>query len=161
MALLEGQVIQVIDANTGEVLTETRNPNAGVYLGRKKKHPGGFVIVYESEFRDITLMLAPKGALTLALFNILMTKVEIGTGEIIVNTVEIAEMMDVYQQQISKSVKNLSEMGAICFVRKEGKHSVYRMNPSVMWKGKETERQDLLKVIDGGKKGKSKGLKNV
>lgn len=154
MALPEGHVIQVIDTRTGEVVTETSNPSAGVYLGKRRKHPGGFIIVYENEFRELTLILASKGAIPLALSNILMTKVEIGSGEILVNTVELANLLNTYRPQISKAIKLLVDYGIISHVRKDGKHYVYRMNPAVMWKGKESERQEMLKVIQGGKKSK-------
>jgi hypothetical protein len=152
VALGEGQIIQVIDTRTGEIVTETSNPNAGIYLGKRRKHPGGFVIVYENEFRDLTLILASKGAIPLALSNILMTKVEIGTGEILVNTVELAALLNTYRPQISKALRLLLDYGVISHVRKDGKHFVYKINPSIMWKGKESERQELLKVLQGGKK---------
>jgi hypothetical protein len=151
MALLPGQVIQVVDTLTGEVVTQTCDPNAGVFMGYKRKHPGGFIIVYENDFRDAALMLRDHGANALCLWAILMTKVEIGTGEILVNTVEIAEMMKTSRTRISSTVKLICELGIIKQVRKDGKHFVYRMNPSIMWKGRETERQDLLKLLKGGK----------
>lgn len=151
MALFPGQVIQVVDTISGEVLTTTSDPNAGVYLGKKKKHPGGFVIVYENEFRDAALLLRGRGELPYALWNILFTKVEIGTGDIVVNTVELAELLKTHQPHISKTIKILSEIGLISKVRKDGKHFVYRINPSIMWKGKEKERQDILTLVPGGK----------
>jgi hypothetical protein len=151
MALLPGQVIQVVDTFTGEVVTQTCDPNAGVFMGRKRKHPGGFIIVYESDFRDAALMLRDYGANAICLWAVLMTKVEIGTGEILVNTVEIAEMMKTSRTRISSTVKLICDLGVIQQVRKDGKHFVYRMNPSIMWKGRETERQDLLKLLQGGK----------
>lgn len=155
------QRIQVVDTRTGEILTETSNPNAGVYLGKKKKHPGGFVIVYEEDFLNAALLLRGKGEIPFCLWNVLFTKVEIGTGEIKVNTVILANLLKTHRQNISKSLKTLTDIGLLLLVRKEGKHFIYRINPSVMWKGRETERQDLLKVIDGGKKEKIKRSKNV
>jgi hypothetical protein len=151
MALLPGQVIQVIDTITGEVVTQTCDPNAGVFMGHKRRHPGGFIIVYENDFRDAALMLRDYGANAICLWAVLMTKVEIGTGEILVNTVEIAEMMKTSQPRVSATVKIIRELGIIQHVKKDGKHYVYRMNPSIMWKGRETERQDMLKLLQGGK----------
>lgn len=150
--LLPGQKIQVINTFTGEIVTETSNPEAGVYMGRRKKHPGGFIIVYESEFREAALLLKDYGAIPLCLWNILMTKVEIGSGEILVNTVELAEMLKTHRPNVSKGIKTLVELGLISQTGKDGKHFLYKINPAVMWKGKETERQDLLKVLEGGKK---------
>jgi len=151
MALLPGQVIQVIDTLTGEVVTQTCDPNAGVFMGRKRKHPGGFIIVYENDFRDAALMLRDYGANAICLWAVMMTKVEIGTGEILVNTVELSEMMKTSRTRISSTVKLISDLGIIEKVRKDGKHFVYRMNPSIMWKGRESERQDMLKVVHGGR----------
>lgn len=150
--LKPGEIIQVVDTITGEIVTQTSNPDASVYMGNKKKHPGGFVIVYESEFREAALLLREYGANTICLWNILMTKVEIGTGEIILNTVEISQLMKTSRSRISDAIKTLIELGLIAQVRKEGKHLVYKINPSIMWKGRETERQELLKVLQGGKK---------
>jgi DNA-binding transcriptional ArsR family regulator len=155
MALPTGHMIQVIDTITGEVVTQTSNPDASVYMGKKRRHPGGFVIVYESEFRALTVLLAPKGAIPLALSNVLMTKVQIGSGEILVNTVELAELLSTYRPQISKALKLLVDMGIISLVeekgkiKKDGKHFIYRMNPALMWKGRETERQQVLKLVHG------------
>jgi hypothetical protein len=148
--LKPGQVIQVLDISTGEVITETSNPDAGLYLGKRKKSPGGFVIVYESEFRDAALLLRGHGEIPALLWNILITKVEIGTGEILVNTTEIAEMMKTHRPNISRAVKLLKSLGLIGEVRKHGKSSVYRINPRVLWKGRESERQEALRVIQGG-----------
>lgn len=150
--LLPGQIIQILDTNTGEILTQTSDPDAAVYLGKKKKHPGGFVIVYESEFREAQLLLKEYGLITLCLFNVLFTKVEIGTGNITVNTVELAELLKTHRPNISKAIKTLVELGMITQVGKDGKHFVYKIQPSIVWKGRETERQDLLKILQGGKK---------
>jgi DNA-binding transcriptional ArsR family regulator len=151
VAIEAWQRIQVIDTRTGEVVTETSNPDAGVFLGKRRRHPGGFVIVYESDFREAALLLKDYGAIPICLWNVLFTKVEIGTGEILVNTVELAEMLKTHRPNISKAIKTLTELGLIAQVRKDGKHYVYRMNPSIMWKGRETERQEMLKLIQGGK----------
>ena len=151
MALLPGQVIHVVDTISGEILTTTSDPNAGVYMGKKKKHPGGFVIVYEEDFRNAALLLRGKGELPYALWNILFTKVEIGTGDILVNTVELAELLKTHRPNISKSLSTLVKLGLIAQIRKDGKHFVYRINPSIMWKGKEKERQDILTLVSGGK----------
>jgi DNA-binding transcriptional ArsR family regulator len=121
-------------------------------MGKRKKHPGGFVIVYESEFRAAALLLREHGANAICLWNILMTKVEIGTGDIVLNAVEISELMKTSKPRISATLKILVSVGLISQVRKEGRHIVYKINPSVMWKGRETERQELLKMIQGGKK---------
>ena len=161
MALAEGHIIQVIDTHTGEVLTQTSNPNAGVYMGRKRKHPGGFVIVYENEFREAQITLKKEGLIPICLFNILCTQVTIGSGDIFVNTIELAKMISTSRTRVSTTLKRLVELGLLAQVGKEGRHFIYRINPSVMWKGRETERQDLLKVIDGGKKEKIKRSKNV
>lgn len=150
--LKPGQVLQVFDTITGEIVTQTSDPDASIYMGNKKKHPGGFVIVYESEFRAAALLLREHGANTICLWNILMTKVEIGTGEIFVNTTEIAELMTTSRPRISAIVKKLVELGLIAHVRRDGNHYIYKINPSIMWKGRETERQELLKVLQGGKK---------
>jgi len=149
--LFPGQVIQIIDTITGEVVTETSDPNAGVFLGKKKKRPGGFIVVYESDFREAALILKDYGTIPIVLWNVLMTKVEIGTGEIVVNTVELAEMMKSHQPNVSKAVKLLAQLGFIVHVRKDGKHNVYKINPSIMWKGRESERQEMLKLLQGGK----------
>jgi hypothetical protein len=149
--LLPGQRLQILDTITGEIVTETSNPDAGVYLGKKKKHPGGFIVVYESEFREAALILKDYGTIPLCLWNVLMTKVEIGTGEILVNTVELAEMLKSHQPNMSKGIKLLAELGFIVHVRKDGKHHVYKINPTIMWKGREKERQDMLKLLQGGK----------
>ena len=150
--LLPGQIIQILDTNTGEILTQTSDPDAAVYLGKKRKHPGGFVIVYESEFREAQLILKEHGLITLCLFNVLFTKVEIGTGNITVNTIEFAELLKTHRPNISKSLKTLVDLGMIVQVKKEGKHFLYKINPTIMWKGRETERQDLMRVLQGGKK---------
>jgi len=149
--LFPGQVIQIVDTVTGEIVTETSNPNAGVYLGKKKKHPGGFIVVYESDFREAALVLKDHGLIPLCLWNVVMTKVEIGTGEILVNTVELAELLKTHRPNISKAIKLLCDLGLLAQVRKDGKHFVYKINPSIMWKGRETERQDMLKLLQGGK----------
>jgi DNA-binding transcriptional ArsR family regulator len=151
MALFPGQVIQVVDTISGEVLTTTSDPNAGVYMGKKRKHPGGFVIVYEEDFRNAALLLRGKGELPYALWNILFTKVEIGTGDIVVNTVELAELLKSHQPNISRTLKKLTELGLISQVRKDGKHFVYRINPSILWKGKEKERQNILTLVPNEK----------
>jgi DNA-binding transcriptional ArsR family regulator len=151
MALFPGQVIQVFDTISGEVLTTTSDPNAGVYMGKKRKHPGGFVIVYEEDFRNAALLLRGKGELPYALWNILFTKVEIGTGDIVVNTVELAELLKSHQPNISRTLKKLTELGLISQVRKDGKHFVYRINPSILWKGKEKERQNILTLVPSEK----------
>jgi DNA-binding transcriptional ArsR family regulator len=150
--LLPGQVIRVFDTITGEIITETSNPDAGVYMGKRRKHPGGFVIVYESEFRQAALLLKDYGAIPICLWNILMTKVEIGSGEILVNTVELAEMLKTHRPNISRGIKTLTELHLISQIKKDGKHFIYKINPSIMWKGKESERQEMLKVVQGGKK---------
>ncbi len=158
MAIEPWQRIQILDTRTGEILTETSNPDAGVYLGKRRKHPGGFVIVYESEFREAALLLKPYGALPICLWNILFTKVEIGTGEILVDTTDLAKMLKTHRPNVSKAVKTLVDLGLIKHVedeikskKKEGKHFKYQMNPSIMWKGKETERQNLIQILQGGK----------
>ncbi len=158
MAIEPWQRIQILDTRTGEVVTETSNPNAGVYLGKRRKHPGGFVIVYESEFRQAALLLKPYGALPICLWNILFTKVEIGTGEILVDTTELAEMLQTHRPNVSKAVKTLVDLGLIRHVgdeteskKKDGRHYKYQMNPAIMWKGKETERQNLIQILQGGK----------
>lgn len=149
--LFPGQVIQIVDTITGEIVTETSDPNAGVFLGKKRKRPGGFVVVYESDFREAALILKDHGIIPLVLWNVLMTKVELGTGEIVVNTVELAEMLKSHQPNISKAIKLLASLGFIIHIRKDGKHNVYKINPSIMWKGRESERQEMLKLLQGGK----------
>lgn len=149
--LYPGQVIQIVDTITGEVVTETSDPNAGVFLGKKRKRPGGFIVVYESDFREAALILKDYGTLPIVLWNVLMTKVEIGTGEILVNTVELSELMSTHRPNVSKAVKLLCDLGLIAQVRKDGKHFVYKINPSIMWKGRESERQEMLKLLQGGK----------
>jgi DNA-binding transcriptional ArsR family regulator len=161
MALRPGEVLQIRNTITGEIITETSDPNASVYMG-KRKHPGGFIIVYESEFRDAALMLKDHGALPLCLWMILMTKVEIGTGEILINTVELAEMLQSHQPNVSRGIKTLAGLGLIQDIRKEGKHKVVRINPSTMWKGRETERQQVLRLVHNetvkkGRKPKANG----
>ena len=150
--LLPGQVIRVFDTITGEIITETSNPDAGVYMGKRRKHPGGFVIVYESEVRQAALLLKDYGAIPICLWNILMTKVEIGSGEILVNTGELAEMLKTQRPNISRGINNQTELHLISQIKKDGKHFIYKINPSIMWKGKESERQEMLKVVQGGKK---------
>jgi hypothetical protein len=74
-----------------------------------------------------------------------------GTPAFPATTVELAELLKTHRPNISKAIKLLCDLGLLAQVRKDGKHFVYKINPSIMWKGRETERQEMLKLLQGGK----------
>ncbi len=91
-------------------------------------------LLLSEHLSDAILILKGYGVLPIVLWNVFMTKVDIQTGEILVNTVELSQLMNTHRPSVSKAIKLLRELGLVAQVRKDGKHFVYKINDSIMWK---------------------------
>ena len=61
------------------------------------------------------------------------------------NQVELAEKLKMNQASVSRCLKKLLEVQAIAFVRKNGKHTVYQLNPYIAFKIACADYEKLIK----------------
>ena len=64
---------------------------------------------------------------------------------ILITQQEIADRTGIHRPDVTKTIKSLVDKGLIT-VERRGRQNAYRLNPLVAWKGRETNRQNVLKL---------------
>ena len=64
---------------------------------------------------------------------------------ILMSQSEIGQRLGMKRPNVSRALKRLEEKGLIYSERK-GRNNVYKLNPLIAWKGKEFNRQNVLKL---------------
>ncbi|MBO1077341.1 hypothetical protein [Roseomonas marmotae] len=84
-----------------------------------------------------------KPALTLRVWSALVTHVQMNTGEIMASRSRLAEDAETTQQEVSRALSRLAEMGALIRLR-PGR---YAINPHVAWAGSLAARETASKGV--------------
>lgn len=73
-----------------------------------------------------------------------------------INQTDIAQELNMEKTNVNRSIKRLSELGALLKGPKVGRNCTYRLNPNFGWKGSTKNHEKAIKkgfkLIQGGKK---------
>ena len=136
--LKEGQRV-IVENEAGERVAEYGNASR-VMLGTAPKSPGGFMKVYTSGFAEIMKLLRNHST-TQTILAFIMNLVDNGKSEVFVNQSEIGERIGIPHQQVSKSMKQLQELGILIKVGESGKLNKYMLRPDIFVRTNEPERR--------------------
>lgn len=151
--------LEQIDADTGEII----EGGVLVYVGAKTHWRESFFMGIQAAFER----LATDERLTLEarrVFDVMLARLSY-ENNIYLPGVEIAEVLGVTPQQVSRGTRLLVEQGYIIRGPKLGRTHTYRLNSEIAWKGKvrnlakqrpvdlhaaRLAREHGLEVIEGG-----------
>lgn len=95
-----------------------------------------FTMIRQEELQRITLEISKQKyqSSTYLLWNLCMANAEVGTGRVLLDREELAELAGVRVEQVSRSMKILDELDAVWTERVKGRNR-YRCNGLVGWAG--------------------------
>ena len=108
----------------------------------KRKVKEDYVMVFQPSLMELAGM-----DLTLYEWKVLAVLLAITDFEnwILVTQQEIADKTGIHRPDVTRTLKSLADKGLIT-IGKRGRQNVYRVNPKIAWKGKESNRQNVLKL---------------
>jgi biotin operon repressor len=139
MALKQVNKNTVFETNTGEIFS-SKNTNYLVFE-QKTKLRENFMVIFQEALRE----LAKDKNLTACARRILdfFLSVMDYDNEVYLNQKEIAHELETTQQQISKSIRLLQELGYIKIVKTRGTVYLYKIIPDLALRGGARKREKL------------------
>lgn len=136
-----------IDARTGEELSRTTDDVQIIH--RRTKKARGFIIVFPDEIKKVKIELYNEGQFAASiLLDLLMYEAKLNENKVSFHAKTYSDLMNCSVATLYRCIDLLVSKRLLILHKKHGSNYIYTINPLYSWKGKESDREKIIKELN-------------